>query len=127
MLRVHHLSNSIPARNANKRDFVQGDRKMVGSTGALARIGKLALNRRLNLFAEMIYELRHGLKSNLAKRTTWNSHRSSAVGHRLLEEIEAMLVEFDADNLKNSCSVRFTKTCTSGVSTQCRGLRGTRE
>ncbi len=67
---------------------------MVGPTVLLPGSENSSLDRRLNLFAKMVYELRHGLKADPAERTTWNSHRSSAVGHRLLEEIEAVLGKF---------------------------------
>jgi hypothetical protein len=67
---------------------------MVGPTGALARIGKLALNRRLNLFAKMVYELRHGLKSDPTERTAGHRVLAIAIRYGLRVIVEAMFVKF---------------------------------
>lgn len=67
---------------------------MVGPVRRLTRVGKLTLDRRLDLFAQMVYELRYGLEPDLAERAAGNSHRTVAVGHGLRVKVETMLVEY---------------------------------
>jgi hypothetical protein len=67
---------------------------MVGPIHCLVRIGELVLNRRLNLFAKMVYELRHGLKSDPTERTAGHRVLATAVRYGLRVIVEAMLVKF---------------------------------
>jgi hypothetical protein len=71
---------------------------MVGPTGALARIGKLPFNRRHNLCFQMIHKLPRRVQSDLANRTARHDVLAIAVGYGLHVIVEAMLVEFAADD-----------------------------
>jgi hypothetical protein len=92
---------------SGQRNLVQGDRKMVGPTGNLARNRKLSLDRCLDLFAKMVYKLGHGLKPDLTGRAAGHRVLAIAIRYGLRVIIEIVFVKFNANDFKKFGSVHW--------------------